>query len=96
MTQATHTPTGWYVKCRNGQKRPTICEHTYGGKVIAQMADGQPREIARLIAAAPDLLAALKGILEDDAHTTSLADQRARWTSRMAAAAAAVAKAEGR
>lgn len=46
--------------------------------------------------AAPDMLAALDGILEDDAHTTPLADQRARWNDRMEAARAAVAKAKSR
>jgi hypothetical protein len=60
--------------------------------------DGEAETAANraLIAAAPELLAALNGILADDAPQTSLADQRVRWNARMEAARAAVAKAEGR
>lgn len=45
------------------------------------------------IAAAPDMLAALEGIIEDDAPHTSLQKQRDRWNDRMDAAVAAIAKA---
>lgn len=48
---------------------------------------------ARLIAAAPDLLAALQGMLEDDGPHVSLAKQREHWDARMDAARTAVAKA---
>ncbi len=50
---------------------------------------------ARLIAAAPEMFAALEGILADDDSSVSLADQRARWTARMDAGRAALAKASG-
>lgn len=50
---------------------------------------------ARLIAAAPDLLEALKGIVDDDDAGVSLADQLARSGARMAAAKAAILKATG-
>lgn len=50
---------------------------------------------ARLIAAAPEMAAALEGILDDDDASTSLADQRSRWVARMDAARAALAKARG-
>lgn len=49
----------------------------------------------RLIAAAPDLFEALKGIVDDDDAGVSLADQRARSDARMAAAKAALLKATG-
>lgn len=49
----------------------------------------------RLIAAAPDLLEALKGIVADDDASVSLADQRARSEGRMAAAKAAILRATG-
>jgi uncharacterized protein YfaS (alpha-2-macroglobulin family) len=42
-----------------------------------------------------ELKAALQGILDDDDAGTSLADQRARWGDRMAAAKAAIANAQG-
>jgi hypothetical protein len=98
---ATHTPGPWRVFTTPAGKIIGIGELTGDGVTDARFClwrgdSAEAEANARLIAAAPELLAALKGILEDDAHTTSLADQRARWTSRMAAAADAIAKAEGR
>lgn len=50
---------------------------------------------ARLIAAAPALYEALKGLVDDDDAGVSLADQRSRHEARMAAAKAAILKANG-
>ena len=70
----------------------------YGGGVpIVQILGGVPQHMAnmKLVCAAPDLFNALRGIVADDEATVSLADQRARWDERMAAARVALAKADG-
>lgn len=72
-------------------------EDSPGYRAIAVTAGSYPlnEANARLIAAAPDLLAALQGILDDDSQFVSLADQRRRWDDRMDAARIAIAKAQG-
>lgn len=83
----THTESPWHIGRRAG--KPAI----YGkdGTEIAEILHGSTlewRENARLIAAAPEMLAALKGLLADKYLANPINDDR------MAAAKEAVAKAE--
>ena len=67
------------------------------GKSLAEIEPTEdPREAtatAAIMAASKAMLDALEGIVADDDRTCSLADQRARWDSRMEAARAAIAAA---
>lgn len=90
--KATHSDPAEGVDCwwitanvlpSNGEKE--ICSVPSGYRSVEANA--------HLIAAAPELLAALRGIVADDDAGVSLEDQRARWNDRMAAAKAAIAKA---
>jgi len=65
MSAAKHTPGPWRVVKRSGA--PTGLDILCGGNRVAAVNGGLPREEAReaaLIAAAPDLLAALVDALE--------------------------------
>ena len=83
----THTTSPWHLGKRSGN--PAI----YGkdGTEIVEILQGltpEWRENARLIAAAPEMLAALKGLLADRYLADPIND------CRMAKARAAIAKAE--
>ena len=64
--------------------------NTYGNWIVCEMPDRdnirEDMENARLISAAPDLLAALKGLVEDDLFSCEYFDMAKR----------AIARAEGR
>ena len=88
-TQATHTPGPWY-------SQPTAGHEMHGQSAIASEANGKTVAIAydgkadaHLLAAAPDLLAALRVIAEDG--------KRNGWipSFHWGEARAAIAKAEG-
>ncbi len=86
-----HTPGPWF--CENGDNRWTIWDDE-GMACICDVHAGiepDPSEAnARLIAAAPDLLAACEALARSfDAVTY------AAWTPEMHAAVAAIAKAKG-
>lgn len=68
-----------------------------GADILYFGADDRPETEAnaRLIAAAPELYEALRGLVDDDDAGVSLADQRARSADRIAAAKAALLKATG-
>lgn len=91
-----HTPGPWHVS----DPRPyasTHCVDVIGGlSLVAQCVPQSERNTekanARLIAAAPDLLAALKGLLGD----RTLAGMDKMEQEEIDAALAAIAKAEGR
>lgn len=91
-TQPKHTPEPWRAAPQPGQ---IIGVHAYTHCVMHgddSIADTLTEPDARLIAAAPDLLAALKAMVEaDDAHWPIAAAESVRNAAR-----AAIAKAEGR
>ena len=104
-TQNTHTPGPWTVEhCRNEDGSPFL-SISGQGPLGAWLADIQPGSIngkpldvtqmheanARLIAAAPDLLAALKEMTELKHFTAT----RSEKESADAKARAAIAKAKG-
>lgn len=101
MSDAKHTPAPWRVEGhRSGVPHGHIISHginSHGDGPEGYVCDtwNSSDADARLIAAAPDLLEALKGIIDDDDAGVSLNDQRARWNDRMTAAKAAVLKATG-
>lgn len=91
---ATHTPGPWSVPKYFGYG--TICAEKE--QVIARISAVGVRATAanaRLIAAAPDLLAALKALTEWGREHTSPRDENSPH-SLLIAAVAAIAKAEGR
>ena len=82
MTTATHTPGPWVL----AEATKTIPIRGANGKTVASVRYGETDLYdARLIAAAPDLLAALQGVIR-------VAD---RATDEFDAARAAIAKALG-
>lgn len=110
MSEAKHTPGpwGWGGECktaltfdREGCVYPPSHELTggyqYGGPIAVVSIDEDAGHEAngRLIAAAPDLLAACEEWLDADSPHTSLAEQRWRWDGIMARMREAVAKAKG-
>jgi hypothetical protein len=90
MTQTEKpTPGPWHVAARNGDITRIL---DYPGRLVAEVrgATGSKSEMkanARLIAAAPELLAVLKLVLDHDGKLTG-----ADWTHLRAA----IAKAEGK
>ena len=93
-TQAKHTPGPWSVTetfCNNACNRLVVKRKTWGGEVVADLGEAPDanRANARLIAAAPELLAALRVIAEDG--------KRNGWipSFHWGEARAAIAKAEG-
>ena len=101
MADAKHTSGPWSFSPQKG--KPGHCHMAQvwnsAGDALAQIEPTPDEAVAtadaRLIAAAPDLLEALKGIVADDDAGVSLNDQRARWSDRMSAAKAAILKATG-
>lgn len=100
MADAKHTPGPWsyapavpganrsfYIAGNNAEHNRQVDIGTVQGGFNSCEAN------ARLIAAAPDLLEALQGLVNDDDAGVSLAEQRERQPARMAAAKAAIAKA---
>jgi hypothetical protein len=86
-----HTPGPWEAWQRQSAVFVVACDFQ-----VALLCDGNNSEInanAHLIAAAPDMLAALRGIL-DDAKAYGMADSA--FSGSLIEAAAAIAKAEGR
>lgn len=51
-------------------------------------------EITRLRSLTAEMERAIQGVLDDDDASTSLADQRARWTSRMDALRSALSRSQ--
>jgi hypothetical protein len=90
-----HTPGPWTVTCDadDDNERPLeiVVDNDWNRRIAFPASDGNPDD-ARLIAAAPELLAALKAVLTvwHDATATRHDDAAAE-----AAALAAIAKAEG-
>ena len=91
MSNARHTPGPWFVSDRPHSYGREVSAGSPGGQVIAG-GNGAPwpdlfeqQANAKLIAAAPDLLAALQGVLR-------VADRK---TDEFDAARAAIAKATG-
>ena len=85
-----HTPGPWEVRQRQSMVFVEVCDFQ-----VALLCDGNNSEInanAHLLAAAPDMLAALT-LAEIAADPTATADERAKAKS---AIRAAIAKAEGR
>lgn len=93
-----HTPGTWSVSPDNPRKvvsdsidgfDPLTSENLVGGASVGPFAEGN----AHLIAAAPDMLAALKALVLRAEHPDQNADSMG---AAIAAARAAVARAEGR
>ncbi|MFA5387488.1 MAG: hypothetical protein WC322_03795 [Candidatus Paceibacterota bacterium] len=108
-----HTPGPWFVVEGSVNGRwPSGCESAIddvdGGNperdyFLASVVHGDPDELlanAHLVAAAPRLLAALRGMLrEHDALTIATGGKPGvtdRWSERATAARAAIAAAEGK
>jgi hypothetical protein len=95
IEQLTHTPGPWTVDLLRSDRSRVIRIQDGNGNDIAQTTNGYPREVAepnaRLIAAAPELLAAARALLAIyDEHLGGLGLAGVRQ------ARAAIAKAEGR
>jgi len=96
-----HTPGEWYAK-REGFSTVYVFSRIGGGLVQEVAACGptnggvdQQEANARLIAAAPDLLEALKKLL-NECEQAGLTDARDfKWPQVTSLASAAIAKAEG-
>jgi hypothetical protein len=93
-TQATHTPGPWKEKRKlaiySADDEP-ICA------VFPAETEGQSAADARLIAAAPDLLEALRGLLRGEAKRSRRLTVRKHFSlGSMSQAKSAIAKAEGR
>jgi hypothetical protein len=104
MEKQTHTPGPWQIAApkgngtahmiwRNDEGPDSAAETNTNHKIIAR--DVHNAGDARLIAAAPDLLAALKGLYETGAPD-GLALTADEIQARFDAARAALAKTEGR
>lgn len=87
-----HTPGPWVVESADWWKKDNGVVRYYVRHVPAEI--GTPN--ARLIAAAPDLLAALKKLTEQVAEVDDPTAARGVSIAVMARACAAIAKAEGR
>lgn len=86
MTNTQHTPGPWQVDATVYRHAPQIVSE--GGSFIANTHSHN----ARLIATAPELLAALQAL---DWAVTGFADFEAQYPEEIAAARAAIAKATG-
>ena len=101
---AKHTPGPWAVGHEMNSERPgsvpvvAMVRDSLGGKMHVAFVNGMAGEQeanARLIASAPDMLAALRGMLDGLRVPTSVDDQNAEREEACAAARAAIAKATG-
>lgn len=100
---AKHTPGPWWVDepLEDGGTEPIVANAQW---VICEVADGIDEDgameaNARLIAAAPDLLAALENLtpILEAAESNASGNPEWKWvSSRINTARAAIAKAEGR
>lgn len=93
MTKIKHTPSPWHV----GKDFDAGLEKGFfvagGGKILASMGGTNQKNDAYLIAAAPELLEALKNMLpENNVHGEKLSPP----FERCEVARAVIAKAEGR
>lgn len=93
-----HTPGPWHVM--KGWDERSWMVDSANGTPIAAVSDTRlnARENARLIAAAPELLAALKGLIQEEFvfENAQSPNIRAVVSRRVNAALAAIAKAEGK
>jgi hypothetical protein len=100
----SHTPSPWTVSALDGQTigpRRVLVSWTSGAEVpqlqaVARVFErtGETEANARLIAAAPELLAALRELVRAWDHTTYAVPDR--MEAALTAADAVIAKAEGR
>ena len=92
---AAHTPGPWYFNERSKQRQPIIASEATPNSVAVvydHASDEQVQANAHLIAAAPELLASLEGLLaESMVDVSEQVDIRARQVQ----ARAAIAKARG-
>ena len=65
QTMTQHTPGPWYPTAHSSGRYSVVCAHAYDIATIDDRGNGAGVNAAnaRLIAAAPDLLAALRGLL---------------------------------
>lgn len=93
MSQEKHTPGPWLITARNpkalGIRYITSCVGFISSEIaVIYDGDSRPADV-ELIAAAPDLLAALHRVIEGTEDTPAAED------SALAQARAAIARAEG-
>jgi hypothetical protein len=96
-TQATHTPGPWEIS-KNEVGELDICE-AGAGNMLADLAKCKNAVAnARLIAAAPDLLEALRGLLRETRQSVPNINVKKHFSLmvQMEEAKSAIAKAEGR
>lgn len=94
---SAHTPGPWIaadVFVNNSPNRLIVRQAKYGGDVVSDLGDTEHANMAnaRLIAAAPELLAALRLMLRE--YEALSFEQPERWPTAAAAARAAIARAE--
>ncbi len=96
----THTPGPWAVRAGDRGQKTVIVPHVDGYSVIAERVDSAA---APIIAAAPELISALKAVLQDwradlmmRGCSMSEADEMMGCREGYDLARAAIAKAEGR
>lgn len=100
MTEAKHTPGNWFVNYEsNDVGDGKLSVEVDGDYFIAQVDEGVCQKAnARLIAAAPELLEAVRGL--DEAYCRAgenlTREERAEDRRRLIAARAAIAKATGK
>lgn len=90
-----HTPGPWHVVKIPGESRPRVHAEVYDVADVCH-AGGAVEANAMLIAAAPDMLAALREVMSSCCGDTMNEAARERKTHALYLAASAVAKAEGR
>ena len=102
MIKTKHTPGPWSINraaathVQDARERGiAACGGYYSTDAKLAMADGEQEANARLIAAAPELLDALRGLLAARDSTT-MGRERELYEEWIPKARAAVAKAEGR
>lgn len=93
MSEATHTPGPWRIIPRAHERNgPCIQRGREGGFMVKGMSSEAEDADARLIAAAPDLLAACKEA-EEQLSIMAASPASNWWVQKLRAA---IAKAEGR
>lgn len=97
MGKAQHTPGPWIIRDALHTPRREIVSDDQRIAVIGEssITEGSPRANACLIAAAPDLLAAMRALLEATVDLVAVHDAEGTWTSCIDEAKAVIAKAEG-